>query len=229
MANKMPTLTDIVFPDQAFYEHFLQRLRIVMAHKTPVLRVSEIREGPKPKSAGEFPSVEVVVQIQGLKLKNPVTGQPLLSEQRLKEYFERWSSQEGFLLWLSEYVADSIPPHSLDARLKKKFLAIKTGRPGRLPTRSDLKVFHDGVVHHLKAVRQWLQERKGRYSSKQDIRDFLAVADPNIFWWAYLVRNGKISLDQIAEGTAENMAKVILAEHWEVSEESVRSRLFRKE
>jgi hypothetical protein len=113
--------------------------------------------------------------------------------------------------------------------LKKKFLAIKTGRPGRLPTRSDLKGFHDGVVRHLKAVRQWLQERKGRYSSKQDIRDFRAVADPNIFWWAYLVRNGKISLDQIAEGTAENMAKVILAEHWGVSEESVRSRLFRKE
>lgn len=230
MAKKFLTVKEALFPRGAIYEYYLQRLRIVLADRVHALKVSDIRDVPDSPDS-ELPAIEVVIRIAGLKLRNPVTGCPLISSDWLKQHFEGWHSQESFWLALAEYIRGSIPSTHPEARLREKFRQVKGGRPGILPARADLFVWYDELIRHLEAAKKWLTAlpRKHQGFTKQEKQEFLEAASDPVFWWTYLVKNDKVTLEQIAEDTAQSTAKLILALKYGVDVETVSSRLFRRE
>ena len=230
-AGKLPTITDEIFPGRRYYEYFLQRLRSVLSHKTPVLKVMQIRDAPKPETPEGFPSIEVLISIPGFTLSNPVTGQPLLSQKRFKEFFESWPVQEQFLTWLGRYIADSIPANSPELKLKRKFRSVNVGRTSSLPPRADLQLRYQKLVRQFRTVRTWLRSPsiRNRGLTDDDKRILRSNATPDSCWWLYMVENGDLSLVQIEEGSPESTALLVLSGHYAISEDAIRSRLFRPE
>jgi hypothetical protein len=204
---------------------------LVIASKTPILEVKEIRDVPRPDKAEGFPSIEVVIRIAGLTLTNPVNGNPLLSRERFKEYFESWPVQRGVLLWLGRYIADCIPANSPEVRLKRKFRTVGQGRPSALPPRADMRFRYDQLVRQLGAVQKWLRSRhKGtREFTEKDREGLLNEAPRDSFWWLYLVERRDLTLPQIEDNTPQSTALLILTLHFHTQEDAIRSRLFRPE
>jgi hypothetical protein len=231
MTKTLASLINELFPDGRIYEYYLQRLRLVLSTKARPLEVKEIRDIPLPEKPDGFPSIEVVIRIQGLTLNNPVTGHPMLSGAKFKTYFESWSMQEAFLVWFGQYIGESIPADSPEASLKKRFETIKEGRPTCLPPRADLLLTYRKLVRQLQAVKEWLKARStgNRGRTEADRRTFLKEAPRDSFWWLYFVECGDLTLKQIEADTPESTAVLLLGFHHGVGEDAIRSRLFRPE
>jgi hypothetical protein len=231
MTKTLATLINEIFPDGRIYEYYLQRLRLVLSTKARPLEVKEIRDIPLPEKPDGFPSIEVVIRIQGLTLNNPVTGRPMLPGAKFKAYFESWPMQEDFLVWFGQYIGESIPADSPEASLKKRFETIKEGRPSCLPPRADLLLVYSKLVRQLQTVKDWLRARPigNRGRTQADQKTFLKEAPQDSFWWLYLVERGDLSLEQIETNTPKSTAVSVLCLHYGVEEDAIRSRLFRAE
>jgi hypothetical protein len=231
MSGTLATFLDGIFPGRRFFEYYLQRLRLVVGNKTRLLKVTGIRDVPRPENPEEFPGIEVVIRISGLTLRNPVTNLPLLDERTFKEYFESWPVQKAFLDWFAQYIADSIPENGPEALLNRKFATVNEGRPGTLPPRADLLLVYQRLSRQLRATRAWLLSlpKKRQGFTEDDKRNFLSEAPRDSFWWIYLVERGDLTLSQISSNTPRSSALLILTIHYGVEEVSIRSRLFRPE
>jgi hypothetical protein len=232
MTGKTLSISEAFFPDDRRYEYYLQRLRTVLADQTRAMSVVEIRDAPDSLDPNELPSVEVVIRIAGLKLRNPATGRPLMSEEWLREHFQAWPSQEAFWLALADYLAKSIPENHPEAGLRSKFKEVKSGSPGNLPARADLFVSYQQLSGQLTAAKRWLvarQKRGHKGFSSHDRTEFINLARDAGFSWIEYVRKNDLSLEQIKNWTPKQVAKEILALKYRVDVETIRDRLVRRE
>lgn len=227
---RISTVTTALFPPgRRFYEFYLQRLRFVLANRISAIKVLTIQEARE--SLGEWPSVQVVLSIAGLKLKNPVTDQPLISTDWMRQHFEDWLSQKAFWQSFAEHIGTTIPDGHPEELLRKKFKQVASCSPGNLPARADLWVEYQELVRDLKVARKFLatQPRQCEGFREVDKQQFLKTASHPHFWWARYVTSDEVSLEQIAKGSPESTAKSILALKHKVKDETVRDRLFRRE
>jgi hypothetical protein len=223
------TPAEAFFPGGRIYEYLLQRLRLVASQKTRVLRVHDIRD--VPDAMDDFPCIEVVLRISGLKIYNPATGKQMISTDWLRKHFEGPASQQAYLKAFAEYLAESIPTGHPEAHLKPKFKHFRDGEPGDLPAGGDLYVWHDHLVLHLAGAKKWLRGRKRLKQGfgEEDQAAFLEVISDPMFWWAKYVKQGQITLDMIASKSPQHNAKHILALKYDKSYETIRLRLSRRE
>ncbi len=228
MDNNVQTPMEAFFPDRRIYEYFLQRLRLVASKQTRTLRVHDIRD--VPDATDDLPCIEVVLRIPGLKIYNPATGKQMISTDWLRKHFQGPVSQQGYLNALAEYLDESIPIGDPEAHLKPKFKHVRDGAPGHLPARADLYVWHDELVRHLVAAKKWLRRRKQLHQgfSEEDQAAFLEAISHPIFWWAKYVKQGHMTVEQIARYSPKATAIEILALKFGVSLEAIKSR-FRRE
>lgn len=222
------TPMEAFFPDGRVNEYYLQRLRLVASQQTPVQRVHDIRD--VPDTPGEFPCIEVVIRIAGLKIHNPVTETQMFSTNWIRNHFEGQPCQQAFLDSFSQFLGNSIPNDHPEANLKRKFEHYRDGAPGNLPARADLYVRRDELMRHLVAARKWLRglKRAKQEFTKKDRIDFLKEISLPIFWWAKYVQEGCITLEQIARHSPQTTAMEILALRFDKTLEAIKSR-FRKE
>jgi len=228
MSRKPISAIDALIPDRPF-EYVLQRLRLVSSSKTPLIEVAELRDLPEADDRDYFPSIEVKLRIRGLKLKDPVTAKSLMSETRLKKYFEGEPMQKSFLRWFAKYIADRIPPESPEIRLKKKFGTFQEGLPGKLPPRADLKLMYELIFRQLNAVKAFLRKQPTRNRRELSEQDPQFLSEARTFSWWRHVEHGEITLGQIEQIPAKSVALQFLMLRYSVEEEALKSRLFRRE
>ncbi len=225
--KNVKTPMETFFPEGHIYEHFLQRLRLVASQQVPVLRVHDIRD--VPDSVDELPCIEVVIRIPGLKIYNPANRGQMISTDWLKKNFDGPASQKALLDAFADYLAASIPADHPEAHLKPKFKHYRDGAPGDLPTAADLSVWRDELVQHLVAAKKWLRRlhRPNQEFTKEDRSVFLKEISRHMFWWAKYVRDGQITLSQIARQSPKSVAMEILAlKYGKKSDEAIKSRLY---
>lgn len=213
------------------YEYILQRLRLVMANKTPVLQVIEVADEPDRVGPNEYPSIAVTTRILGFRLFNPVTGKALLPASWFKGYFESWPVQQAFLQAFAAFIAEHIPHDSPEISLKAKFKNINKGRASKLPARADLLFTYHELIRQLKAVKKWLREQpKGNSGfTAKDKNRLLDDAPRDWYWWLKFVEHEDLSLDEISSCTPAATALFILTMRYGSQEDAVRSRFLRPE
>jgi len=218
-----------LFPEGRIFEYFLQRLRLMISRKEHAFEIAELSDLPEVADRDGFPCIEVKLRVRGLKLTNPATGMPLLSRARLQQCIEGPPMQEAFLKEFAKYVADCIPPSSPERRLKAKFDTLDEGRSGTLPTRADLKLLYDRIKLEVTAIRNYVRKNPSSHSRALSQPNSEAYREANRFTWWHLIERGRIALETVAADTPSSTALQILGELYGVHEETVRSRLFRRE
>jgi hypothetical protein len=244
MNSNKASISEEFFPDGRYFEYYLQKIRVILADETPIFEVVEVREGPEAKSTlapnlGPLPSVEVVTRLPGLRLRNPATGQLLISRRRISEIFESPPIQKLVLKGIAQYISESIPTESPEAGLRRKFQSVGEGAPGRLPPRADLKLIYERLVQQVgiaKKILCALPHRRHQGFDESDAKRFYEAmeklyCDLHTGRWAWLglIASHKLDLEQLAKGSPQATAILILQERYAVEGESLRSRLFRKE
>jgi hypothetical protein len=233
MAKKKVDLIDVYFPTDPRdrLEYVLQRAKKVLAEKTQVVKVHDIRPGPEPTNVNEFPSIEVVVRILGIPFEHPFSHQPILPSAWIKNLFEREAAQKNFIELLCRYCAARSPVASDLKQIKRKLMNVSTGRPSRLPPRLDLLINYEELVGQVTAAKRWLKQwqQDHNVSVTRGKEEFFQVFFQAQFRWFNLVKDGQLDLGQIIDGTAGDTAKSILAKNYGVETDAIHSRLFRKE
>jgi hypothetical protein len=228
MEKTLISATDAVFEDRKFFEYFLQRLRIIKRRNIPLFKVTEMFDLPQRIDPDWLPSIEIRLQMPGISLDNPATGKPLVSRQRIKACFEGPLMQAAFRQGFAKLIADGIPEGSPEYELKTKFDTLDEGRLGKLPPRADLKILYDNAKKHLRAIKAYFLENptSARRELSQQNPQFLREAQ-QFFWWN-LVERGDIGLDIIETKSPSSTALLVLMLFYGVTEETLKSRLYRR-
>lgn len=234
MAKTLVTVEEEFFPGGGHFEYTLQALRSNFVNGNPAYEVIEVREGPKEEfkiapTLGALPSIEVVLRIPGLHLRNPATGKALLNLERFKAIFLSWPMMEAYWKGFAQYVADSIPADSPEVELKEHFGKL-SGAPSTLPPRADLVVFYRQTLRQLKAVKKWVAgwDKSNRRSKGDRNRQLLEYLQETGWWWSTLAAVDGVPLEDVVLGAPREVAKALLARWYSVSEDAVHSRMFRR-
>jgi len=211
------------------YEYILQKAKKVLADQQLVVRVSAIRPGPGTTNQENFPSTIVELELLGIPYEHPITKRPIISRERLGEFFEGTEMQRGLVKLVCQEVGSTVPDDPELQNLKRKLETVTEGRPSALPPRLDLRLLYYELTAQVEITRQKLSKiLVGKPIVDGLIKKFVAEA-PADFWWLHLLVTKQLTIEALMMGSAEAVSVMILALAFDVSEEAIRSRLFRPE
>jgi hypothetical protein len=231
MASEPKDLRELYFPTdkRARYEYILQKAKKVLADQELVVRVSGVRPGPGTSNPENFPSTIVELELIGIPFEHPISKKPIISRERLEEFFQSTEMQRKFVTFVCQGVSSTVPDDPELRSLKHKLGNVAEGRPSGLPPRLDLLLLYYELIGQVEIARQKLAEiQTGRSRVDGLIDKFVAVV-PVDFWWVYLIGIQQLTLEALKTGSAEAGSQMILALAFGVSEEAISSRLFRPE
>jgi len=204
-----------------------ETMRFVLYKKHGPLSVSQTTDVPDPIDGNTIGFTEVVVRVNLPNPKVAVDGPRLLPVQRYREFFESWRVQREFLLWLGMRLAESIPSNGDALKYKRKFARLTSGRPSKLPSRLYLRRQYEIVVAQIRAARAGFINRERHVDTNTGRQEILTLARKNGFEWLHLIKDDKLNPADIMVGKLQGAAQYVLSLQYGVSEEAVRSKLFR--
>ena len=206
------------------YEFALQWLRYALANKLHVISVVET-ETKFPNvsfAAGESPFTELLVRIP----KFPLTG-PVTTKERLARFLNSWSLQKEFPAMVrGTNRVNHTRYRRSQKKFRKNFARLAVGRLGKLPPRIILKGEYEQLVGQLKLLHLEFPKLSCPLE-REEMSLIIAFARGSSAPWLRLVDEQTIGLDQIVSSSPQAAAKLILAETYGCSEESIHSRLFK--
>jgi hypothetical protein len=206
------------------YEFVLHVLRWLFANNLPIVRVVETRPAAQPEPESTLVVTQVVIEILNLPIGHRLYRGFPVRPAALKRFLESVGFRQQFVKWYGAQIASSLRLKSMAAGLQKGFLHLSGGRKGSLPPRAFLKAEYDKLVVEIKE----LQSRAELPLNPKRRALLVRFGLQTHARWVKLIKANVISLEQLANGSPQAAAKVLLSEQYSCSEESVHSRLFRK-
>ncbi len=231
MDSEPKDLHELYFPTdkRVRYEYILQKAKRVLADRELVVRVSAVRPGPSTMNPENFPSTLVELELIGIPFEHPIAKKPIISRERLEEFFQSTEMQRKFITFVCRGVSSTVPDDPELRNLRHKLANVTEGRPSRLPPRLDLQLLYFELLGQVEIARQMYAEIQTSRSIVDDLTNRFLAKAPVDFWWVHLIRIHQLTVDGMAMGSAEAASQMILALTFDVSEEAIRSRLFRPE
>ena len=204
-------------------------IKFLMSKEQGFLSVKQITETPDEIGGELDPLTEIIIQI---KLPNPKAasdGKRLLPTHRYKEFFESWTTQRAFILWLGRSFAEMIPKTGVNAKYRQRFERLNVGHPSKLPPRFFLRPRKKILLAQLRAIRALFINRQNdllKNSGQQELLKEMPKLDPI---WLCLLKSDKLNPEGIMLGNMNGAVNYVLSLEYGTSEEAVRSKLLRND
>lgn len=135
--------------------------------------------------------------------------------------------QRKFVTFVCQGVSSTVPDDPGLRNLRHKLGNVADGRPSGLPPRLDLLLLYYELIRQVETARKKLAEMQTGRASVDALSDKFVAEAPVDFWWVHFIRIDQLTIEALTTGSVEAASQMILALAFEVSEEAIRSRLFR--
>jgi hypothetical protein len=213
-------------PDELpIWADLAELMSFLIARRHGLLTVKQIAE-TQDEIGAEDPLTEVVIQV---KVPNPkaADGTRFFPIDHYLEFFESWTTQKAFIVWLGRALAEMTPKTGVNAKYRKRFERLGVGHPSKLPPRFYLRRRKTQLLAELRVIRALFQNRHNELVTdlgQQRLLNELPTLDPV---WLRLLKSGELEPAGIMMGNSNGVVNYLLSLEHGTSEEAIRSKLLR--
>lgn len=213
-------------PDEhPIWADLAELMSFLIARRHGLLAVKQIAE-TLDEIGAEDPLTEVVIQV---KVPNPkdADGKRFFPIDRYLEFFESWTTQKAFIVWLGRALAEMTPKTGVNAKYRRRFERLDVGHPSKLPPRFYLRRRKTLLLAQLRVIRALFQNRHDDLLTdlgQQKLLREMPTLDPI---WLRLLKSGELEPAGITMGNSNGVVNYLLSLEYGTSEEAIRSKLLR--